>query len=54
MKGSDRVLGMHCDITRRDILHGMGALSAGAILPGNVFAEQVQATRGGKSGSDAG
>jgi spermidine dehydrogenase len=49
MKDSDRVLGMHRDITRRDILHGMGAISAGALLPRSLFAEQWQATQGGDS-----
>ena len=38
MKHSDRDLGMHRPITRRDLLHGIGALTAGAMAPGALFA----------------
>ncbi|NKB39433.1 MAG: FAD-dependent oxidoreductase [Gammaproteobacteria bacterium] len=34
IKAFDLELGMKCSITRRDILHGIGGLSAAALLPG--------------------
>lgn len=44
MKISDKKLGMNRSITRRDILHGMGTLTAGALSaqamrPISAFAE---------------
>lgn len=40
-KLSDRKLGMHHQISRRDILHGFGALGAGSILPGTSRANSL-------------
>ena len=45
MKRSDRDLGMDRPISRRDILHGIGAITAGAVLPDTLFAEQLRATQ---------
>jgi len=42
-KRSDRSLGMHRRITRRDLLHGFGAAAAASFVPGQTFAEQVLA-----------
>ncbi len=43
VKTSDRDLGMHHSISRRDFLNGMGALAAGSLLPGRALAEKAQA-----------
>ena len=37
----DRWLGMDRDISRRDILHGFGALAASSFVPGTAFADEV-------------
>ena len=34
MKDTNRKLGMVRDITRRDVIHGIGAVGAGLELPG--------------------
>ncbi len=39
MNDTDRKLGMGRLITRRDLLHGVGALTAGALLPNTLSAE---------------
>ena len=39
MKSGDRDLGMDRPISRRDFLHGVGALAAGAWVPGRALAE---------------
>jgi spermidine dehydrogenase len=43
MKPADRNLGMDRAISRRDLLHGMGALAASTLLPGRALAEQMLA-----------
>jgi len=35
-KSADEKLGMNCSISRRDILHGMGAMTAGLLIPGQT------------------
>jgi len=37
MKPSDRHLGMNREITRRDVIRGVGVISAGMVLPGSLF-----------------
>jgi len=37
----DRALGMGRDISRRDILHGFGAVAASSFVPGTAFADEV-------------
>ena len=49
VKPSDRNLGMHVAISRRDILHGIGALTAGALLPSSVLAGQMLACPDGST-----
>jgi spermidine dehydrogenase len=46
MKPTDRNLGMDRPISRRDILHGVGALAASTMVPGRALAEQVLAFEG--------
>ncbi|MBT4519342.1 MAG: NAD(P)-binding protein [Halieaceae bacterium] len=53
MSPSDRELGMHRRISRRDLLHGVGALTAGAILPPALGAGQAFTPRGGSVPSPA-
>jgi spermidine dehydrogenase len=43
MKTRDRELGMGQRISRRDLLHGIGGLAAGALVPGQALADQVLA-----------
>ena len=43
MKADDRELGMSRNITRRDLLHGMGALAATSFVPGQAFADAALA-----------
>jgi spermidine dehydrogenase len=43
MKPTDRNLGMDRPISRRDLLHGMGALAASALIPGCAQPNQVSA-----------
>jgi spermidine dehydrogenase len=43
MKPADRDLGMDRNISRRDLLHGMGALAVGALVPGQALAEEMLA-----------
>lgn len=38
MKRSDRKLGMHRDITRRDFIHDVGLASLGLSLPASAWA----------------
>lgn len=40
MKPSDRNLGMDRRISRRDLLHGVGALAAASLLPGRAAADE--------------
>jgi len=51
MKRSDRNLGMDRRITRRDLLHGVGAVAAASFVPGQSFADQMLALES-VSGSD--
>ncbi len=46
MKPADRNLGMDRTISRRDLLHGMGALAASTLLPGRALAEEMLALEG--------
>jgi len=43
MKARDRNLGMDRLISRRDLLHGMGALAASTLVPGQALAEEMLA-----------
>lgn len=43
MKSRDRNLGLHREISRRDVLHGFGALAAASFVPGQAFADAVLA-----------
>ena len=43
MAGKDRELGMFRDISRRDLLQGVGAIAASAFVPGRAFAEAMLA-----------
>ena len=42
-KHIDKDLGMDRPISRRDVLHGFGALTASSFVPGTVFADEVMA-----------
>ena len=44
-KKSDQKLGMQRQISRRDILHGFGALTAGAMLPASGWANSLNASQ---------
>ncbi len=46
MKSTDRNLGMGRRISRRDLLHGVGALATSTLVPGPALAEQVLALDG--------
>ena len=37
MRNSDRKLGMDRSITRRDVIHGIGAIGAGFVIPGSLL-----------------
>jgi len=43
MKRRDRELGMGQTISRRDLLHGLGGLATGALVPGQALADRVLA-----------
>ena len=43
MKPADRNLGMDRRISRRDLLHGAGALAAASLIPGRALADQILA-----------
>ncbi|MGI9221531.1 MAG: NAD(P)-binding protein, partial [Woeseiaceae bacterium] len=43
MKSKDRKLGMDRNISRRDVLHGVGAVAAASFVPGRAFADEVTA-----------
>ncbi len=43
MKRTDRLLGMHKTISRRDILHGIGGVATAAFVPGVAFSDEVLA-----------
>jgi len=43
MKKKDRNLGMDRDISRRDALHGFGAIAAASFVPGRAFADEMLA-----------
>ena len=49
MKRGDRDLGMDRGITRRDILHGAGALAAAGLIPGGLSAARAAAKPGNSS-----
>ncbi|SVB64468.1 uncharacterized protein METZ01_LOCUS217322, partial [marine metagenome] len=43
MKSADRNLGMERRISRRDLLHGVGALATTSIVPGKTLADEILA-----------
>ena len=43
MKSEDRELGMNQQISRRDLLHGVGAIAAASFVPGSAFADAMAA-----------
>ncbi|MGI9271578.1 MAG: NAD(P)-binding protein [Woeseiaceae bacterium] len=43
MKSKDRHYGMDREISRRDVLHGVGAVAAASFLPSQAFADQMLA-----------
>ncbi len=43
MNSRDRKLGMNQQISRRDVLHGVGAIAAAAFVPGHTFADDMLA-----------
>jgi len=43
MQSKDRKLGMKQQISRRDVLHGVGAIAAASFVPGSAFAEEMMA-----------
>jgi spermidine dehydrogenase len=43
MKFKDRKLGMDRNISRRDVLHGVGAVAAASFVPGRAFADEIAA-----------
>ena len=43
MKTEDRNLGMNRPISRRDLLHGVGAIAAASLVPGQLAAKEVPA-----------
>ncbi len=45
MKPGDRDLGMDRPITRRDFLHGVGAVAAGSMIGGTTLADRSSAAR---------
>ena len=44
MKAADRNLGMDRRISRRDLLHGVGALAAASLVPGQALTDSVAAS----------
>ncbi|MDJ0709083.1 MAG: NAD(P)-binding protein [Woeseiaceae bacterium] len=42
-KSNDRNLGMDRDISRRDVLHGLGALATSSLVPGKALADEMRA-----------
>ncbi len=51
MKTEDRNLGMDRPISRRDLLHGVGAMAAASLVPGQSLAKQTLAPAAGSTGS---
>ncbi|MEO1246746.1 MAG: FAD/NAD(P)-binding protein [Pseudomonadota bacterium] len=47
MKSQDKRLGMDRGITRRDLLHGVGALAGASLLPGKALADRMLALEQG-------
>ena len=50
MKPGDRNLGMDRGISRRDLLHGAGALAAASLIPGRTLADQILALEAAGTG----
>ena len=50
MKTEDRHLGMDRPISRRDLLHGVGAMAAASLVPGQSMANQILAPAAGSAG----
>jgi len=50
VKSEDRNLGMDRPISRRDLLHGVGALAAASLVPGQSLANQILAPATGSTG----
>ena len=42
-KAEDRNLGMNKAISRRDVLHGIGAVATSSLVPGKALADEVLA-----------
>jgi len=53
MKPADRKLGMDRNISRRDLLHGFGAVTTSSLLYGPALAEQVLAAEGRRAGGSS-
>jgi len=51
MKPSDRNLGMDRRISRRDLLHGVGALAATSLVPGRALADEILRLEGHAAGA---
>jgi len=51
MRTEDRDLGMDRPISRRDLLHGVGALAATSLIPGQSLADEILARGAGSAGS---
>jgi spermidine dehydrogenase len=49
MAYNDKELGMKCDITRRDLITGLGAVAGAAMLPGKALADAVLAAEVGRA-----
>jgi len=50
VKTEDRNLGMDRPISRRDLLHGVGAMAAASLVPGQSLANQILAPAAGSAG----
>lgn len=51
MNSKDRNLGMDRPISRRDLLHGVGAMAAASLVPGHILARQNPALAASSTGS---
>ena len=49
MKSDDRNLGMNRRISRRDLLHGVSALAATALVPGQILADGLHGLKAGST-----
>ena len=51
MRSEDRNLGMDRPISRRDLLHGVGALATMSLIPGQSLADEILAAEASSAGS---